>query len=110
MKKLNLTHASNFKSYINEKYLALAIMLSFSSPAFAADANPFDKVIKILDFITEALTTQIATAVIGLCVIVGGFLALKGRIPWAWFGAVLTAAVIISGGSWIAQLFMTGEG
>ncbi len=95
---------------IKEKLIVSSLMLLTATNANAAEANPFDKLIKILDFITDKLTSQVATAVIGIAVIVGGFLALRGRIPWPWFGAVLTSALIISGGSWLAQLFMTGAG
>ncbi len=98
---------------IKEQYHKIVLassLLLIPSISNAAEDNPFEKVIGIIDFITEALTTQIATAVIGLAVIIGGFMAIRGRIPWAWFYGVLIAALIISGGSWITQLVMTGKG
>jgi type IV secretory pathway VirB2 component (pilin) len=98
---------------IKEQYRKVVIassLLLIPSVSNAAEDSPFDKLINIIDVITEALTSQIATAVIGLAVIIGGFMAIRGRIPWAWFYGVLVSALIISGGSWIAQLVMTGKG
>lgn len=103
----------NILKTIKEQYnklMCTGLLLLIPTASNAAEGNPFDKLISIIDLITEALTTRVATGVIGLAVIIGGFLAVRGRIPWAYFFGILVSALIISGGSWFTQLVMTGKG
>lgn len=87
---------------------ACAFLLAFLiEPAFAQDLQPINSA---LEAVVGILTGTAARLVAIIAVVIVGYMAFLGQIPWRWAASIIFGIVLIFGAATIVDFFIGAVG